>query len=583
MISVKNNFTISILHKVILVFLLIVIPFFALNLAINLWGAKNLKSQISKSTAKQVDYYLDGFSSEIQRISEMQGLYLDDHDFKTIGFFWEDLGSYDRVITRKNVLNKLQLLKNLSPYIYEASTSFPLHSLIVNNNGITPELSREIYSKEAFEAINNSGSFPFIYHNNELFLNASFRVSEHPLFGNTLFNISIQLSRKYLENTLLNFLPYKTGSVIMINNNQEWAISNIKDGSMLSSMKNFCSLNKDSITSTSTTSIKIDGESYLVVYKYSAYLGITLAAFISEEEILADYIRYTTWFWLLCACAIIIIFLFSYSIYLLLDKPLNKLLTAFRKVEDGVLDIQISSKRNDEFKYLYENFNKMIINFKNLMKRMYEQDIRTQKAILKQLQYQINPHFLYNSIFMVHRMAVDQDYENIVRFTEHLGSFCKFITRSASNEIPFKSEVEHAKNYVEIQTFRFSNRIQAEFGDIPAGCENLMVPRLILQPVIENAYEHGLKNKSADGKLIVNMQKIDNSLCISVEDNGGNMDNDKLQILKNQLAYTGDDMENSGVINVHRRIQLRYGKDSGVLLTVNETGGLRVEISIVIT
>ena len=162
----------------------------------------------------------------------------------------------------------------------------------------------------------------------------------------------------------------------------------------------------------------------------------------------------------------------------------------------------------------------MVKELKTLIEQSYKQKILVQRAEMKQLQSQINPHFLYNSFFILNTMARTEDYENIEKFTEQLGRYFQFITRSAADEVPLEKEVEHARVYTEIQAMRYSNRIKAYFEELPEEFWGIVVPRLILQPIIENAFEHGLGMVKKNGILTVSFEKLQNGLHIIIENNG---------------------------------------------------------------
>lgn len=141
---------------------------------------------------------------------------------------------------------------------------------------------------------------------------------------------------------------------------------------------------------------------------------------------------------------------------------------------EAVLDVQ---ERND-----------MEDRLSRLIEEVYVQKNLTQKAQLKQLQAQINPHFLYNSFFTLSRRIKRQDYDNAEEFARHLGNYFKYLTRDGSDFIALRQEVEHAKSYATIQQARFSSRVRVCFEQLPDSCSGLMVPRLILQPLLENSF-----------------------------------------------------------------------------------------------
>ncbi|MNC39206.1 Sensor histidine kinase YehU [compost metagenome] len=221
----------------------------------------------------------------------------------------------------------------------------------------------------------------------------------------------------------------------------------------------------------------------------------------------------------------------------------------------------------------------MLGNLESLVDQVYKQQILTHRAELKQLQSQINPHFLYNSFFILNTMARLGDNEHLEQFTNQLGVYFQFITRSHAEEVPLADEVRHARVYTDIQSTRFAGRNRVEFGELPPQAEQIPVPRLILQPIIENAFNHGLEQRPADGILRVYFQHTADELFMIVEDNGSELSEEQLADLNR--SFSGNDMETTGLVNIHLRIKLKFGGGSGLLLERSELGGLKATIRIV--
>ncbi|MOA17245.1 Sensor histidine kinase YpdA [compost metagenome] len=216
---------------------------------------------------------------------------------------------------------------------------------------------------------------------------------------------------------------------------------------------------------------------------------------------------------------------------------------------------------------------------KSLIDQVYKQRILTQKAELKQLQSQINPHFLYNSFFILNTMTRLRDYDQVERFANQLGEYYQFVTRNQSDEVPLAREVQHARVYTEIQEMRFVNRVSVSFGDLPEDWGHVMVPRLILQPLIENAFEHGLEKKSKDGQLDVRFEREGRIVRLIVEDNGEWIDNEGIDRMNRSLE-TLEDGEKTALINIHQRIRLKFGPDSGLAVTRSDSGGVKATVTI---
>jgi two-component system sensor histidine kinase YesM len=181
---------------------------------------------------------------------------------------------------------------------------------------------------------------------------------------------------------------------------------------------------------------------------------------------------------------------------------------------------------------------------------------------------------------VLYRMTRSQDYDNLEKFVKYLGDYFQFITRDGLEMIPLETEVKYARTYTEIQTIRFSNRINVHFPELPEACRHIKVPRLILQPIIENCYNHGLENKVVNGIIEIEFSLELDMLIISVQDNSEQMNQEELIRLRDMLSEHEHFMENTGMVNVHRRIMINYGKTGGLRLSLGKYGGLLVQMYI---
>ena len=239
----------------------------------------------------------------------------------------------------------------------------------------------------------------------------------------------------------------------------------------------------------------------------------------------------------------------------LIFQPLKNVVEAFKAVENGNLDAVIKHKKYDEFRFLYQGFNKMIEKIKNLFEQIYQYKILAQRAEMKRLQSQINPHFLYNSFYILHRLAEMEDNEGISIFSHKLANYYQYITRDGEDEVILEKEVGYAKIYTEIQEIRFNKRIKIEFGEVPDEFKNLRMPRMILQPIIENAFEHGLRNKVSNGLIRIDFEHIYGGIAIYIEDNGEGLEDEDIEKLVKSLDNVESIEEITAILNIHRRLQ----------------------------
>ncbi|MCV4231187.1 histidine kinase [Virgibacillus sp. LDC1] len=322
----------------------------------------------------------------------------------------------------------------------------------------------------------------------------------------------------------------------------------------------------------------INGQKMYVVSVKSDYLNMLLLRYIPQELIFVPLRDFYIWLWVFTGAGAMIMLFYSIYTYNLIHKPMRKLVGSFRHVESGNFNVSIHVNSKNEFGYLYQGFNSMVQNVSALIEQVYKQKILNQRAELKQLQSQISPHFLYNSLFLINTMAKLGD-DNLIPFTKLLGDYFQFITRNASDFLPLREEVEHARTYSEIQFMRFPSRLTIHFEDLPDEVKEIQVPRLILQPILENAFKYAVEQTKVKGLITMRFQQDDRALRIIVEDNGTDLSESKLSALQ-KLLFDTTNIETSGLINIHRRLRLIYGDEHGLILERSAMGGLKVTLQL---
>lgn len=564
----------SIFSRLVITFLIIMIPIYMLGIYIYYWGLSTVKNEISKSTIAQVSFYLEGLEKEIERIKILQYDCLNDENLNKLSIRWEIMDQYETMECMRQLQQRLVTIKNSSIYIKNVSAHIlPVNRTISSNTGVD-----EIDMGRFNEIRVPSGikGAQIISYNEGLYLSTLQQANKS---YEPRYMIEIELNQDTLKQALAQFNTYKESGTFLISKISYGIIMNQSDSDNPISVEDFMPyLSKESNSGMEYS--KIDNEGFYTVYAKSTYLNMVLLKYIPEEFILKPLQSFYIWVWIFTVAAIGIIFIYSVSTYKFMHKPLLELVKSFQKVEKGDLQISINHDSRNEFGYLYKRFNDMVRNLNMLIDQVYNQKILMQRAELKHLQSQINPHFLYNSFFMVSMMARIGD-ENLVPFAKHLGEYFRFVTRNSSDYIPLVEEIDHAKVYTEIQYMRFSKRVQIRFGDCPEKYKKLSVPRLILQPIIENAFKHGIEKKKSNGIVSIQFEASNSVLNIIVEDNGNDLSDSSLSELQNILSVNGEGMETTGMFNIHRRIKLVFGEESGLQVSRSGLGGLKVLLKIV--
>ncbi len=570
---VKLKIINSIFSRLVITFLIIIIPLYGIGIYIYNSGLRTVKSEISKSTIAQAAFYLESLEKEIERIKILQYDCLNDEQLNKLAIRWEIMNEYEISQTLLQLKQRLVAIKNSSIYVSDVNVHIlPIKKTVSSNSGVDDIHINEyngIYVPAGLKGAQ------IVNYDGKLYLSTFQKYS-----GATkpLFTIDIELDQDALKQALAQFNTYTgSGSILVTPTN---IIANKSEEDNPQFIRSILSKMREQ-QSDGTVFAGIGNKEYYVVHSNSSYLNMILLRYFPQEFILKPIVNFKVWAWVFSVAAILIIIIYSLSTYKFMHQPLNELVRSFRKLESGDLKVSINHDSNNEFGYLYKRFNDMVKNLNMLIDQVYNQKILMQRAELKHLQSQINPHFLYNSFFMINTMARIGD-ENLVPFTKHLGEYFRFVTRNSMDNIPLEEEINHAKVYTEIQLMRFSKRLQIHFGECAETYKDLKVPRLILQPIIENAFEHGLEKKKNGGLLLVNFEGNENELRIIVEDNGCDITDSELEKLQDLLENDGHEIETTGVLNIHRRIRLVFGEESGLIISRSVIGGLKAVFKIVL-
>ncbi|WP_159886035.1 sensor histidine kinase [Paenibacillus puerhi] len=571
---IKNPWKKTALNRLILSFICILLPLYTLAIVIYSWGIRTLQTEISNSMASQVSQYFVGLENEFSRIQALQLDYLNDMNLNALAAMPESLDSIEKMQKILSLQQRLNAIRNSSAYIKEVYTYIPALQKTISALSVS-DFNRDRFAEliqlpvlEEVQVVNLNGG---------MYMVAAFPYLLPTSNREPIFIVSIELSLDKLRQAL-HGMRNSPEEGLIFSSSQFTQVTNPDyelNDQIVQQLLQGRGTGQDDVARI----LSIDSQRYLTVHTSSRFFGALLIKFVPESAVFQPLERYRDWFLLFAAVSLIIMLLYSLYLYQYIHKPLNRLVKAFRKVESGDVSVQIHHESRDEFQYIYTRFNVMLDNLKSLIDQVYKQQILTQKAELKQLQSQINPHFLYNSFFILNTMARLRDYDQVERFANQLGEYFQFVTRNQLDEVPLAREVQHAKVYAEIQEMRFGNRVSVSFDDTPGDWGYVMVPRLILQPLIENAFEHGLERKSKDGRLDVRIEREGRMVRLIVEDNGEQIDNEGIARM-NQSLETLEDGEKTALINIHQRIRLKFGTGSGLAVTLSESGGVKATITI---
>ncbi len=276
--------------------------------------------------------------------------------------------------------------------------------------------------------------------------------------------------------------------------------------------------------------------------------------------------------------AIILLIVFSIIITSILSRVmvsgLEKLRANMEEVEKGNMEIKVKSNNEDEVGALIRGFEKMIVQIKTLIEDVYESRLIQKDYEMKALQAQINPHFLYNSLSLINWMALESDQEEISKITLSLSMFYRTALNKGKNILKVRDEIKNMRSYLDIQLMMHDYEFDVDI-QIDEDILDYNILNLILQPLIENAIDHGIDLKT-DGRGCIKItgEKQNDQIALIVSDNGVGMSKEQAEsILSNKS-------NGYGVKNVNERIKLYYGEQYHLKIESEIGIGTKVEITI---
>ena len=255
------------------------------------------------------------------------------------------------------------------------------------------------------------------------------------------------------------------------------------------------------------------------------------------------------------------------------------------KVVEGNFEIKESIDGNDEIAGLYKNLYTMVDSIKNLINEVYVKEIEQKKLIVKQkdaefkmLASQINPHFLYNTLETIRMRAFCNGDRELADIVKKLGKIMRRNLEVTNEVVTLKSELDMIQNYLEIQSLRFKGKVEYYFR-LEVDPEEYLILPLLLQPIVENAFVHGLESSTKLGKIEVSIYDEVGYLIVEISDNGVGITKEKLDYINGKLDnYQNNNKKSIGISNVNERIKMFYGEEYGLYILSSLDIGTKVII-----
>ncbi len=306
--------------------------------------------------------------------------------------------------------------------------------------------------------------------------------------------------------------------------------------------------------------------------------GLRVVSITPENELLGGLSRIQSANFVELILIVLLTLMLTYFALRQVVAPITLLSSMMKMAEDGDFSNHVKIEARDEVGRLADSYNSLIDKINSLIKEVYLEKINANELELQMLQSQINPHFLYNTLESISMMATINDDEITADMTASLGSILRYSISDLNVPVSLGDEINHVKQYFELQEYRFKNQYSLDV-DVPTSLYYIQTPKLILQPVVENAIYHGMSTMRDGGVIKISAEKVERGvLTIRVTDNGAGIPEEKLQSLNDYINEKNELFDSIGLRNVNRRIKLFCDPDAGVFVESQEGLGTTVSI-----
>jgi two-component system sensor histidine kinase YesM len=501
------------------VFLILITTIYGIAFGMYRWGRKIAAREIEQSLRDRASFVMQTLEDEVAKIYRIQFKYLNDSDIFYYINASEIMNRFSQFNAILNIKKQMDAVCSDVAYIKNAAVYIPhMNRVISAAQGVDPITAEweEIVSARADMSLAG-----LIYLNGGIFLRAAYPFMPVNPKARPRYILIFELSVDSIRKSLGDFTLYPQGGSALVSGSSDFAI--------IAGDRPPAGGNGDK-------------PRYLVTEISSEYLNMSLRSYVPEELVYRNLESYHTLFLIFSAISIAVVIVFLFCSHELVNKPMARM-------------IELN----------------------------YRSRLLAQQAELRQLQSQINPHFLYNSFFTLYCMAKEGDFEHMTDFLSYLSDYYRYITPNTLDDVPLNDEKSHAQRYAQIQLLRFKRRIDVEFGELPESCAHLLVPRLILQPLLENAFSYGLKDVPAGGFLRTEFLPENGVLLIRVTDNGRGIGREELEEIRRNLEDKrdlSDETDFSGLLNIHKKLRLKFGPPYGLTISCGNPGGLIRELRI---
>ncbi|MGR6545274.1 sensor histidine kinase [Paenibacillus tundrae] len=544
-------------------FLLLTLSLF---FVMNRLSSKTLEENMIGASKNQLDY-VKGILDGIMYEANMYGVqFAADSDVRFYQRQVLELSNYDSQMKKNDIVDRLR-------QTLLSSRSIESIGIYWKNEGTFLSTSNSLEARLPFNEIQRPG---WRIINDSLYYFAAYPyIQKSEQLKPVQYVVGVKLNNDYLKSLLQKAVNNDSSNAFLWFDDHRLWDENEVDNDLLKAISELL-LPQEGAT------LKYDyhtkSENYYVLSRYIEALDTYLITYTRTNDFLKplDHNRKVFLISIIAVLTLGLILIFTF--YRNYDRNIRLMERKFLQVEQGNHSTRITENTDNEFYVLFRSFNHMVAEIQDLFVSLKTETDLRRSAELKQLQAQINPHFLYNSLFFIMSVAKFSP-DAVMRMSKHLAEYYRYLTRLDKHEVTLQEELQFAEHFLIIMTL--SKKIEYAI-DLPSELSSLPLMPLIIQPVVENAIQHGIEGQQGANRVNIDVKQAEEVILIRVSDDGRGLTPDEIQKLETQLDSDTppEGTRGVGLWNVNRRLKNTYGDRSGLAFSTNDWGGLSVLLMI---
>ncbi len=560
---IRNQLGKSITVQLMLFFLMIWSVISILLMSVLYWTQRQMTERILEGQKERVSYYAAIVNADLSRVTSMlQQMCSDEEVAEFLRVRNEETFDYQDYIAFQKSYEKLKNYHVFSMYIDDVFLVLPQTGELLRATKALTEIP-DSYQEKIQECLDKNQDVFFSMNGCVVYLSQ----------GASGTVVGVEVSVRHIR-TMLNALNPGYFDCFLVEQGTGELLDAAQTGSDAKAV--YQAIQRSGEKKDNGT-FSVESEDHMVwlydcVSTPGNYFQIYL--FAKEEQIFAGLYRIRQ-IWIVITVMIFAVpFAVGGMVHHMLARPMKKLVTAMQAVEHQEWSCRLSENEPAEFRYVFRQYNRMVEEIEILIRQVYEKQVQAEQARRRQLQAQINPHFLYNSFYMGYRMAKSGESKRVANLCMYLGDYFKVMTYAADNWIQLEQELKFVEIYLRLNEMRFEDKLEYQILADEEARKQPILP-LMIQPLVENAIRHGVEKVQKCCRVTVEVHMTDGMLRCEVTDDCGTASEEICEKIRQLINQTEIPEKSFGLWNIQKRL-LTMGSRQGLQFFSGEDGSFRI-------